>query len=113
MMTKAIDNFRKVKDAAEYVPDDRVGDWVDKANTVTDKFDKAETVVKGGYDAYEWFDALNRASKTQTNGQVNEGIYEIIRKTNEIIMTPFGKGGQFDEAIKSMVPPALRQNGGR
>ena len=29
MMTKAIDNFRKVKDAAEYVPDDRVGDWVD------------------------------------------------------------------------------------
>ena len=146
MMTKAIDNFRKVKDAAEYVPDDRVGDWVDKANTVTDKFDKAETVVKGGYDAYEWFDALNRASKTQTNGQVNEGIYDIIRKTNEIIMTPFGKGaqdftgeggvtvakgisgkahtskvatetytdaGQFDEAIQSMVPPALRQNGGR
>ena len=88
MMTKAIDNFRKVKDAAEYVPDDRVGDWVDKANTVTDKFDKAETVVKGGYDAYEWFDALNRASKTQTNGQVNEGIYDIIRKTNDIIMTP-------------------------
>ena len=146
MMTKAIDNFRKVKDAAEYVPDDRVGDWVDKANTVTDKFDKAETVVKGGYDAYEWFDALNRASKTQTNGQVNEGIYDIIRKTNEIIMTPFGKGaqdftgeggvtvakgisgkahtskvatetytdaGQFDEAIKSMVPPALRKNGGK
>ncbi len=146
MMTKAIDNFRKVKDAAEYVPDDRVGDWVDKANTVTDKFDKAETVVKGGYDAYEWFDALNRASKTQTNGQVNEGIYDIIRKTNEIIMTPFGKGaqdftgeggvtvakgisgkahtskvatetytdaGQFDEAIQSMVPPSLRQNGGR
>ena len=146
MMTKAIDNFRKVKDVAEYVPDDRVGDWVDKANTVTDKFDKAETVVKGGYDAYEWFDALNRASKTQTNGQVNEGIYDIIRKTNEIIMTPFGKeaqdftgeggvtvakgisgkahtskvatetytdAGQFDEAIKSMVPPSLRQNGGR
>ena len=113
---------------------------------MTDKFDKAETVVKGGYDAYEWFDALNRASKTQTNGQVNEGIYDIIRKTNEIIMTPFGKGaqdftgeggvtvakgisgkahtskvatetytdaGQFDEAIKSMVPPSLRQNGGR
>ena len=145
MMTKAIDNFRKVKDAAEYVPDDRVGDWVDKANKVTDKFDKAETVVKGGYDAYEWFDALNRASKTQTSGQVNEGIYDIIRKTNEIIMTPFGKGaqdfageggvtvakgisgkahtskvadgytqaGQYDEAIQSMVPPALRQNGGR
>lgn len=145
MMTKAIDNFRKVKDAAEYVPDDRVGDWVDKANTVTDKFDNAETVVKGGYDAYEWFDALNRASKTQTSGQVNEGTYDIIRKTNEIIMTPFGKeaqdfageggvtvakgisgkahtskvadgytqAGQYDEAIKSMVPPALRQNGGR
>ena len=145
MMTKAIDNFRKVKDAAEYVPDDRVGDWVDKANKVTDKFDKAETVVKGGYDAYEWFDALNRASKTQTSGQVNEGIYDIIRKTNEIIMTPFGKGaqdfageggvtvakgisgkahtskvadgytqaGQYDEAIQSRVPPALRQNGGR
>ena len=146
MMTKAIDNFRKVKDAAEYVPDDRVGDWVDKVNTVTDKVDNAETAVKGGYDAYEWFKAVFGASKTQTNGQVNEGIYEIIRKTGEIIMTPYGKdaqdfvgnggvtvgkgisgkahtskvatetytdAGKFDEAIQSMVPPALRQNSGK
>lgn len=75
------------------MPDDRVGDWVDKANTVTDKFDKAETVVKGGYDAYEWFEPLKPGvENAQTNGQVNEGIYDIIRKcTNEIIMTPFEK----------------------
>lgn len=145
MLSKAIENFGKVKDAAEYVPDDRVKDWVGKVNKVTDKVNTSEKVVKSGYDVYEWFNALFGASKTQTSGEVNEGTYEIIRKTGEIVMTPYGddarefvgeggvtvakgisgkahtnkvadgyiQAGQYDEAIQSMVPSALRQKGGQ